>query len=154
MTNIPPHNEGPRFDHAGWPSGTQQNAGGWLSGSMEPEPAEIPRSELSSPPATVLGSSDSVKRIKEIHGCPSNDGNCLECGRPHPCVTYQLAIRSMANTPPAGPDLSTRQRALYWLTLAEAQNIDDRLMLVSVLVRQIRGTALDVIAVREALLRR
>jgi hypothetical protein len=48
--------------------------------------------------------------------------------------------------------LSDRQRALYWLTLAEATSLDERLMLVSVLARLIRATPLDALAVREALL--
>jgi hypothetical protein len=49
-------------------------------------------------------------------------------------------------------ELSDRQRALYWLTLAEAASMDERLMLVSVLARLIRATPLDAATVREALL--
>lgn len=49
-------------------------------------------------------------------------------------------------------DLTDRQRALYWLTRAEASSIDERLMLVPTLAKQIRATMPDVIAVREVLL--
>jgi hypothetical protein len=49
-------------------------------------------------------------------------------------------------------ELTNGQRALYWLTLAEASNIDEQMMLVPMLAKQIRGTIVDVIEVREALL--
>jgi hypothetical protein len=54
--------------------------------------------------------------------------------------------------PPSVDTLTDRQRALYWLTLAEAHSIDERIMMVPVLARQIRATPLDALAVRETLL--
>ena len=57
-----------------------------------------------------------------------------------------------ADRPERLGELTNRQRALYWFTLAEASSIDEQLMIVSVLARQIRASMPDVIAVREVLL--
>jgi hypothetical protein len=55
--------------------------------------------------------------------------------------------------PPSLDALTDRQRALYWLTLAEAGAfVHDRLMLVSVLARSIHATPTDALAVREILM--
>ncbi len=48
--------------------------------------------------------------------------------------------------------LSARQKALYWLIVAEATSLDERMMLAPTLARKIRATMPDVIAVREVLL--
>lgn len=48
-------------------------------------------------------------------------------------------------------DLTNRQLALYFLVLAEATSLDERLMMVSTLAKQIRATAYDALVVREAL---
>jgi hypothetical protein len=59
----------------------------------------------------------------------------------------------MLPEPAAEPlGLSDRQRALFWLVRAEVRSIDDQLMLVPVLGRQLRCTDADMIAVHEALL--
>lgn len=49
-------------------------------------------------------------------------------------------------------ELNDRQLALFYLARAEATSIDERLMLVPMLAKQIRASALDALTVREALL--
>ena len=65
-------------------------------------------------------------------------------------VVAAVTMAAQANTTP--PELTARQRALYWLVLAEAPSLDEQLMIVSTLARQIRATQVDALAVREILL--
>jgi hypothetical protein len=65
----------------------------------------IDPASLSSPPAAVPGNDLStpegaLQRLAEIHGASTPRGNCMECMRRSPCLTYQIASAFPKGTQP------------------------------------------------------